>query len=308
MERFTRTRKRLLVPILAVAVLAQTGCATFNNFKDAFFDDGRDPEETIRIGVFQPLSGKDSEYGELERIGIELANEYRPKVLGKEVELLYADNKSDIYIAELAIQDLIAKRPAIVLGSYGGVYSLIAAEFLEKARIPAIAITTKNPLVTSNNPYYFRVCYVDSFEGVAVAKYAGEVMGVGTAAILKARDDDYATAVSQVFQEKIEQITGNPNAIVSSRDYAPGETDFMFYLQTIINFEAEVVFLPVGVDDAAAILKQAVELNVDVTFLGTGEWDTQELVEKAGEEAASLVAFSTIFDPDTGITQTTNIF
>ena len=36
---------------------------------------------------------------------------------------------------------------------------MVAGEYINEAQIPAIAITNTNPLVTSNNDYYFRVCY-----------------------------------------------------------------------------------------------------------------------------------------------------
>jgi len=305
---FRQIRRLFLPLLLAFVVFVQCGCATFDNFRAAFFGDDKEPEATVRIGVFEPLSGKEKEFGELEKIGIELAREFYPKALGKDVELIYADNKSDIYVAESAIQDLISKRPAIVLGSYGGVYSLIAAKYLEEAKIPAIAITNTNPLVTSNNPFYFRVCYVDSYEGVAVAKYAVEEMGVSSAAILKPLNDDFATAVSQVFWDKMVQLTNNTNVITSSQDYPADETDFENQLKKIKDSKAEVVFLPSSVDDAAKILKQAKELGVEATFLGTDSWETPELIEKAGEKAVEGVAFSTIFDPESGITEMTDVF
>jgi len=302
--------KQKLVAIIVVIIftlLLSAGCETYNNFKDAFFENGGDSDSIIRIGVFQPLSGKHQEYGELEKAGIELAHEYCPRALRKEVELVYADNKSDIYIAEIAIQTLIDKNPTVVLGSYGGLYSLIAAEYLEEAMIPAIAITNTNWLVTSNNPYYFRVCFVYAYEGIAVAKYAVEEMGVSSAAILKPLNNDSAIAVSQSFGDKMIQLTGNANAIVSSQDYDSSEEDFSVQLEKIIQSGAEVVFLPSSIDDAAKILKQAKEIGVDAVFLGTDNWESAELIERAGE-AAEGVAFSTIFDPDSGITEMTEVF
>jgi len=296
------------IAIIIFALLFLVGCETYNNFKDAFFENGGDSDSIIRIGVFQPLSGKYQEFGELEKIGIELAHEYCPRALRKEVELVFADNKSDIYIAELAIQTLIDKDPTVVLGSYGGLYSLIAAEYLEEALIPAIAITNTNWLVTSNNPYYFRVCFVYAYEGIAVAKYAAEEMGISSAAILKPLNNDSAIAVSQSFSDKMIQLTGNNNVIVSSQDYDPSLEDFTGQLEKIIQSGAEVVFLPSSVDDAAKILKQAKEMRVSAVFLGTDNWESAELIEKAGAEAAEGVVFSTIFDPESGITEMTEVF
>ena len=62
-----------------------TGCTTFNNFKEGFFGTKKDPEEVIKIGVFEPLSGENEAHGKLEVQGVELANELFPTVLGKKV-------------------------------------------------------------------------------------------------------------------------------------------------------------------------------------------------------------------------------
>ena len=141
--------------ILSVTVFA--GCTTFDNFKAAFIDKPEDNKATIQIGVYEPITGVDSQHGELEVKGIELAHEMYPTVNGKFVELEYADNASDINAAETAIKELILKKPTVILGSYGSVYSMVAGDYIRDAKIPAIAVTNTNPLVTSKNDYYIRV-------------------------------------------------------------------------------------------------------------------------------------------------------
>src|SRR5665648_709520 len=156
-------KTRVLLSITAFFVLVIftfTGCESYDNFKAVFIDSDEINEDTIRIAVYEPLSGPDKEYGNLEKMGIEIANQLFPRALGKKVELLYFDNKSDIYIAETVVQEMVDKRVALVLGSYGSVNSLMAAGKLEEASIPAITITNTNPLVTSYNPFYFRVSYL----------------------------------------------------------------------------------------------------------------------------------------------------
>ena len=95
--------------------------------------------------MFEPLSGKEKAHGELELEGIELAYELFPEVLGKKVELVYADNKSDMDVAATAAQDLVEKKVSFVLGSHGSTLSLAGGEYFKKAKIPAITITSANP-------------------------------------------------------------------------------------------------------------------------------------------------------------------
>ncbi|MHC1722139.1 MAG: ABC transporter substrate-binding protein [Aminipila sp.] len=286
-----------------VLVLNLTACATFDNFKGTFIDKNEEPEATVRIGVFEPLSGKDKEMGAMEIKGIELAHDMFPKALGKEVELVYGDNKSDMYVAESVAHELVEKRVSVVLGSYGSANSLMAVKTFEKAKLPAIAITNTNPLVTSYNPYYFRVCLLDSFQGVALAKYAVEALGATTAAIMRPENDDYAIAVADTFSNKFIQMTGDANAVVVSCDYQPEKkTDFTKDLKKIEAAGAQVVFLPAKVEEAAKVLKEAKKLGVKALFLGTNQWDSTQLVKLAGKEAAENASFSTVFDPNTDTT------
>ncbi|MCR5482600.1 MAG: ABC transporter substrate-binding protein [Clostridia bacterium] len=304
MKAYFKAAACMLVLILFVSGLS--GCTTYENFVKTFSTE-KEPEDVVRIGVFEPLSGEDSEFGKLEKQGIELAHELYPKALNKQVELVYADNKSDIYTAESVIMDLISKRPAVVLGSYGSVYSLVAAQHLEEAQIPAIAITNTNPLVTANNPFYFRVCLVESFQGVALAKYAVQELGCSSAAIMKPLNDDTATAVSQIFSDKMVQLTENPNAVQLTVEYEKDAKDLREQLQQLKDSGAKVVFLPVDADEAADIVKQAYKLKLDTIFLGTQEWETDEFIKDVGP-AASNIAFSTYFDSKSAITEMTDTF
>ena len=142
-------KKKLGVVICLLLTLSLvTGCTTFNNFKNAFFSDNSTDtgaeERTIKIGVYEPLTGQYKAQGNEERIGIELANELYPEVAGKKVELIYADNQSEMNAAETAIQELVAQKPSVILGSYGETVTLVAGDAVKANNIPAISITSHN--------------------------------------------------------------------------------------------------------------------------------------------------------------------
>ncbi len=296
-----------LLLALGLFALSLTGCATYDAFVASFSEDKTLAEDTVRIGVFEPMSGPDKEKGELEIMGIQLANELFPEVLKKKIELIYADNQSNIAIGEVAINDLISKRPAVVLGSYGDINSLVAVEPLEKAKIPAIAITNTNPLVTSNNPYYFRACFVETYQGVALAKFAVDSMGVTEAAILREEGDDTAIALSQTFEDKMNQMTESTTAIKVLQEYKAGDTDFGDELRKIKASGVKAVFLPAGIEDAQKILTQAKDMHVDALFLGTDRWSNEEFLLKLGS-AAELAAISVVYAPDTSINDMSKTF
>jgi branched-chain amino acid transport system substrate-binding protein len=308
MMRRYKTKLTIVIALALVVSMSLSACATFDSFKKEFIEKESEPEGTVRIGVFEPLSGKDKEMGELEITGIELAHEMFPTALSKEVELVYVDNKSDMNVSESVAKDLVDKRVALVLGSYGSANSLIAVKYFEEAKIPAIAITNTNPLVTSNNPFYFRVCLLESFQGVALAKYAVEELESTSAAIMRPLNDDYATAVAQTFSDKYIQMTGDATSVVETCDYDASDADLTEELEKIKESGAQVVFLPAKATDAANILKQSKELGVKAVFLGTDHWDSEDFIKIIGEKAAEGVSFSTIFDPNTDTTVMSDSF
>ncbi|MDD4366353.1 MAG: branched-chain amino acid ABC transporter substrate-binding protein, partial [Eubacteriales bacterium] len=96
MRKKAKTVALLTAFIMIAGVFA--GCTTYDNFKEAFFGGGSGGD-TIKIGVFEPATGEFAEEGELETRGMELANSLYPEVLGKKVELIYADTGSDLNVA-----------------------------------------------------------------------------------------------------------------------------------------------------------------------------------------------------------------
>lgn len=284
-----------LILIMALTIGVLSGCTTFDNFMAAFIDKPEENKATIRIGVYQPMTGIDSEQGKLEIQGIELAHEMYPTVNGKFVELEYADNASDLYAAETAIKELIFKKPTVILGSYGSLYSLVAGDYIKEAEIPAIAITNANPLVTKNNDYYFRVCYVDSNQGDLLARYVLEEKKEKKAAVLLPEEDDAAMALATAFTNRFKAETGNEDAITVYEQYKKGAEDFSEQLMAIKNSGVKSVLLSGDVADSAKIIKQADKMALDVVFLGNTDWDNEEFKEltegKADEKNTAFVSF-----------------
>ena len=282
-------------------VLFATGCQTYDNFVDVWITHKAVERSVIRIGVFEPLSGEDKAYGELERIGIELAHEQYPTALGKDIELVYADNQSDVYVGETAALDLVEKGVSAVLGSYGSVNSLIGAPIFEESKIPAIAITNTNPLVTSNNKYYCRVCFVESFQGVALAKYTVEERLVTEAAVLIPSNDDRAQAVTKSFSDKLNQMGGKVSLTIG---FTPGSENYESQLKRIKESGLKVCFLPAEIKDSIRIINQADILGLRCLFLGTDDWETEDLINQAGTAGTNSVAFSSLFDEAAGTAET----
>ena len=157
--------------------------------------------------MYEPLTGQYKAQGNEERIGIELANELYPEVAGKKVELIYADNQSEMNAAETAIQELVAQKPSVILGSYGETVTLVAGDAVKANNIPAISITSTNPLITINNDYYFCATFSETKQGDALADFVYTSQQKQTAATVKVAGDDTATATIKRFTNRIKTLS-----------------------------------------------------------------------------------------------------
>lgn len=266
-----------------------TGCTTFNNFKNAFFSDSgvitnvEENVRTIKFGVYQPLTGPYKEAGNEEKIGIELAHELYPEVLGRKIELVYADNQGDMYVAETVIKELVAQEPSVILGSYGETVTLVAGDSVKEAQIPSITLTGTNHLLTVNNPYYFTATFSETKQGYALADFVCKENKKTKVATVRVAGDDTVTATVQRFNNKVKSITGDSKSVVANYTLDMEATDFTETLSKIKSSGAEAVFLAVSPQKAQEFLKQAKDAKLEnILYVGTKAWNDKDFLNFLG--------------------------
>lgn len=292
-----KTVKKAMAVLLCLSLTAGLcGCTTYNNFKNAFFgDDSVAKERTVKIGVFEPMTGEHRSEGNEEVAGIELAHELYPEVCGKKVELVYGDNRSDMNTGETAIQELIsANSPSVILGSYGETLTLIAGKYAKANNIPGIAISSTNPLVTTNNEYYFSATYTETKQGDALADYAYTAQGKTCVAAVKLESDDTATATIKRFTNRMKKLSEESKSVVGTFTLPKDSSDYTEVIEKLKNSGAEAIFLDVSPVNAIEFLKQA-ETNefTSVLYLGTRAWNDESLIKFLKEHSRLNAAFPT---------------
>ena len=145
-------RKISLLLLLAISTsLILAGCNSKTDSKARFDSD------VVKIGVLEPMTGASAAGGKLEVEGVKLANKLYPTVLGKKVELVLADNKSDKVEAASAASNLVEQENVnAIVGSWGSGNSMSAGDVIMEAKVPTVGASCTNPLVTVGNNYYFR--------------------------------------------------------------------------------------------------------------------------------------------------------
>lgn len=296
--------KKLLACVLSGAMLLTSlaGCSTSAPTSSAPGGDaasnGSDPaastadtgEKVVKIGIFQPASGDNGAGGKQETLGSQYANAKQPAVeIGGEtytVKLEIVDNQSSNDKAATAASELVSKNVSVVLGSYGSGVSIAASDTFKAAGVPAIGVTCTNPQVTAGNKHYFRICFLDPFQGTVLANFAVDNFKAKTAYCLSKLGDDYSGGLCNYFKEAFEAMGGT----VISDEFPDGNSDFTSYITRAKNEGADVFFTPSSTEAAALIIDQAAAQGLTIPLMAGDTWDSNVITQAAkGKKVAVYV-------------------
>ena len=256
--------------------------------------------DTILVGEFASLTGKEATFGISSHEGTQLAIEELNAaggVLGKKVKLLTEDNQSKPGESANAVNKLIAKDGVVaILGEVASSRSLEAAPICQRDGIPQISPSSTNPKVTETGDYIFRVCFIDPFQGTVMANFAKKTLKAQRIAIFTDVKSDYSKGLAKFFKEAFTAAGGQ---IVAELDFNGGDKDFKGQLTSIKGANPEGVFVPGYYTDAALICIQAKEVGLTVPIFGGDGWESEKLTE-IGKEAVEGTYFSTHYSPDAG--------
>lgn len=252
--------------------------------------------ETVKIGVYLPITGGNAIGGQLELDGVKLAHKQYPTVDGKKIELVVVDNKSDKVEAANAVKRLIEKdKVKAIIGTYGSSLAMAGGEVAEKAHIPMVGTSCTNPLVTQGKKYVFRVCFIDPFQGAGAADYARKELKAKTAAMLIEVTEDYSVGLGNFFKQNFTKQGGK---IVSVMNYQKGDQDFTAQLTEIISKKPDVLYIPANFAEGAIIMRQARELGAKFSILGGDAMDNPEMVKIGGKSVEGFSYTTFAYSPN----------
>ena len=258
-------------------------------------------ENTVYIGVFEPATGDSGAGGKQEMLGMQYANSETPTVdIGGttyNVELVYADNGSDSAKAPTAAAELVGKGVSLVLGSYGSGVSIAAGPIFGEAGLAAIGVTCTNPQVTAGNDYYFRICFLDPFQGTVLANFATEKFSAQKAYLLGELGNDYDQGLMNYFEQAFTAAGGT----VVKDSFPTNTSDFSTYLNKAVSECCDVIFCPVSIAYSTQIVKLAADTDLSIPILGSDTLDNNMVLEAAAGSDVQLYV-STFYqeggDPD----------
>jgi branched-chain amino acid transport system substrate-binding protein len=289
-------RRTFMTALVLCAALTAQGCRR----QDARVVE-RPPAERVRVGAFMSLSGDTAQYGLSALNGIRMAVEEANAaggVKGRRVDLVVRDTRSDGFETSVVV-DKLAREEHVhaLLGEVVSSRSLAAARVAQREQVPMLTPSATSPEITAVGDYIFRSCYTDTFQGVALARFAVERLGALRAALLVDRDQAYSVELARLIREDFERRGGK---VVAEQEYPDGESDFSVQLAEVGAAQPDVVFIPGYYMEVALLARQARALGISAPLVGGDGWDSPRLAQIGGQAIAGGY-FTTHFsaeDPD----------
>ena len=270
--------KKFLALLLACLMVFSLAACGGDNGETPDGNDGVEGAKEVRIGVFEPSTGDSGAGGKKEMLGMQFANQETPTVeIGGEtynVKLVYADNGSSADKAPTAAAELVSKDVSVVLGSYGSGVSIAGGPTFDEAGLAAIGVTCTNPNVTAGNDYYYRICFLDPFQGTVLANFASEKFGAKKAYLLGEVGNDYDQGLLNFFEQAFD-------GQVVKDSFPTNTSDFSTYINKAVAEGCDVVFCPVSIAYATQIVSLAASMDLALPILGSDTLDDNMVLDAA---------------------------
>jgi len=258
-------------------------------------------QDTIKIGVTQPLTGAFAASGNYVAQGAKIAEEAvnaAGGVLGRKIQLVIEDNKSNPTETVATAEKLIAKdKVPVLIGAWSSTLTLAVMPKLMEYEVPMVVETSSSgKITTSGNPYIFRISPTSEMEAKAFAGMVGK-FGIKKADFL-ATNNDFGLGASQEFSQ---MLKGQGVQIGTIETMDPKATDFSAQLAKIKASGGDTLFVTTAVEQATLILRQAKEQQVKARIITTGgSVSPDQLIAQAGEAANGSyhLVFFTPWFPD----------
>ncbi len=243
-------------------------------------------EQTVKIGLILPLKGDYEKYGTLCKNGIDLAVDEinaRGGIDGKNLEVIPGNDTSEPKIAaSIALNYAEVQKVSAIIGPYTSQSAQMAGPIANRTGVPMLAIRASESSVTKIGARIFRACYVDTYQGTLLGRFAGQNLKAKKAAVVYNSGDVDAKTLVNNFKREIEKYGGKVETIQS---YASNTTDFTSQVRELEKVKPDVVLLPDFEDKAGQIIKKAAAMGVKTTYLGTDFWNVEQLIKIAGKAA-----------------------
>jgi len=224
----------------------------------------------------------------------------RPWVLGKNVEIVLADTKSDTTETTRVVNRLIKKNKVqALIGEASNANTIAGAAIADAAGVPMVSPTATSPILIKARKYVFRVCFTDTFQGKAAAHFAYDTLKARKAAVMIDIAQDYSIGLATAFERTFMRQGGK---IVAHTYCQTMDEDFTLQLSEVVAAKPDVLYLPNYYREVALICKQLSRLGLNTTIIAAENAQTKELLHIGGKDVEQVI-FTNHFAKEAATTQ-----
>ncbi|HVY57877.1 MAG TPA: ABC transporter substrate-binding protein [Xanthobacteraceae bacterium] len=251
-------------------------------------------QETIKIGVNEPLTGPFAASGNYVTNGAKIAaDEINAKggVLGKKVQLVIEDNKSNPTEAASVAEKLVVRdKVPVMMGAWGSSLTLAVMPKLMEYKVPMLVETSSSgKITTSGNPYIFRISPPSAVEAVAFAKIVDK-LHIKKADFLVI-NNDWGLGTAQDFGKMFKEHN-IAVGLVETMDQAA--QDMSAQLAKFKASDADTLIITSAVEQLTLVFKQAAALGLKKQMITTGgSQNPDQLIDQAGSAVNGTLHLTT---------------
>ena len=299
MDNISGIKKVMNVVITGMAAFMLAGCTVA---KSSSGDGTKQDKDSVKIGVNMELSGAAAGYGNAQKQGIQLAVSEINKKGGidvngrkKKIKLIMRDNKTAISTsASVAAQLATKEKVAAIVGPATTNAGTAEIPNITKAKVPSVSPSATDPNYTLQKngkvqPFVFRACYQNNFQGGSAAKFVMNNIKAKRVAVYTDNSSDYGNGLAKAFKKTYK------GKIVDSQTFSEGDKDFNAVLTSFKAKKVDAIYVPGYYTEVGLIIKQARQIGIKAPIVGSDGMADPKLVQIAGAKNASKIYYTTPF-------------
>lgn len=257
--------------------------------------------QTIKVGVFGPLTGDAAAMGSSEKEAVDLAVKEKNDaggIRGKKVEVVYGDDAGKPEEAVNVAKRLISRDEVLItIGSISSPASLAASQVSRQSETPQIVVAgTAQRITTQGNKWVFRSPVPDTKLVADLAGFINEKFPKLKKFAFLYVNDDFGRGGFEAFKAAGQKYGFE---IVADERYTRGDIDFTAQLGRIKASPAQAMIEWSRYTEGALIAKQYVQTGLNLVRFGSDGVATPKYIELGGP-AVDGVYFTTHFSVATG--------
>jgi len=275
---------RRLTAFLATLTLLATGCGA---------DAGEESGGTIKVGQIVSLTGNYSPLGSENQKSVKLAVDQVNRdggVLGRRLELVVKDDKSQPDQSVLAFNDLRGEEVTSVIGSPFSNSALATIPLVDREEIPYLSLTPADEQVDPIHPYVFVVPATSGTYAERILQYL-EASGLSTVAVAHDTRSSYAVAGFEGLRDKAKEYGIE---LVASEEFTTDATEFGAVFGHVRSSGAQALVVWATGPPAVALTKQYASAGLDIPLVLTGAQASKLFLDPVGAAAEGVLVASSI--------------